>query len=195
MTYTQNIPDGPNNPSQDQPLMKANTNAIFSLIGTDHINFNLPNSGYHNIIHQPPQGSDPVSIAGINQVYAKNVTPNSTVTSTDTQLFTETGAGIISQLTGNLLGLEGYAWVGGILLQWGQSSSTSTTITFKDRVAGAIPFPTQCFSVYTSLRSIVSIPVPAASIGIVSKSTTQFKTQAQGDLSTISGFFWLAIGY
>ena len=49
VTYFTDIPDGPNNPSQDQPLMKINTNATDQIIAVDHYSFNTSDSsgGYH----------------------------------------------------------------------------------------------------------------------------------------------------
>lgn len=74
VTYNLDIPDGPNNPSNDQPKMKTNTNAIQTLVAVDHVGFNtnglLPNGigGQHlqvsfggkNTPGAPP--TDPLSI-------------------------------------------------------------------------------------------------------------------------------------
>lgn len=52
ISYNNNIPDAPNNPSNDQPLMKTNTNAIDSILQVDHYSFNTTNfSGNHLQIH------------------------------------------------------------------------------------------------------------------------------------------------
>ena len=53
--YNRDIPDGPNNPSVDQPDMKENTNSIDELINQDHISFEQNNGGFHKTIHQPNQ--------------------------------------------------------------------------------------------------------------------------------------------
>lgn len=45
--YNTDIPNAPNNPSNDQPLMKVNTNSINSLIGIDHVGFSTNGSGIH----------------------------------------------------------------------------------------------------------------------------------------------------
>lgn len=50
ISYNNNIPAAPNNPSNDQPLMRDNTNAINSILDIDHITFNSgagENSGQH----------------------------------------------------------------------------------------------------------------------------------------------------
>lgn len=96
INYILGIPDAPNDPSVDQPDMKTNNDAIPQLIDIDHIGFNdttFPN-GYHDVIHQPPQVADPAAVPGIGQTYVKTV-------SGDQQLFFESGAGVISNLTGS----------------------------------------------------------------------------------------------
>lgn len=50
-TYNRDIPDGPNNPSRDQPLMKTNTNSIDDLIAVNHISFRSAGGGQHTLIN------------------------------------------------------------------------------------------------------------------------------------------------
>jgi hypothetical protein len=45
--YNLNIPNPPNAPSTDVPLMKINTNSINSLINVDHVTFGVNGSGIH----------------------------------------------------------------------------------------------------------------------------------------------------
>lgn len=89
--YIQGIPDGPNNPSDDQPDMKINTDSTFDIIKVDHIGFKQNLGGYHNIIHQPPT-TKPAAIPGIGQTYVKTV-------SGDQELFYESGNGVETQIT------------------------------------------------------------------------------------------------
>lgn len=49
VTYNLDIPDGPNNPSNDQPKMKTNTNAIQTLISVDHVGFNTDGSAPNGV--------------------------------------------------------------------------------------------------------------------------------------------------
>lgn len=201
LNYTTGIPDTPNNPTNDQPAMKTNTNSINSIIQIDHHGFKDNLGGYHTIIHQDAQVTDPANIPGppqINQVYVKSYTPDTTGGVADTQLFTRTALGAISQLTGYLSGLEGYQWIGGVLVQWGQVATTATsgTETFKDRAAGAIPFPNNCWNVSLTLSSSgVAGVVPLAVIAVRTFSATQFKWKASGlAASNMDGFYWMAIG-
>lgn len=53
ISYNLNIPDAPNNPSDDQPLMQINTNALDTIIAIDHISFNTANGGNHQQVHLP----------------------------------------------------------------------------------------------------------------------------------------------
>ncbi len=46
-TYTRDRPDGPNNPSVDQPVMKVNTNSIDDILAVDHVSFNTAGGGEH----------------------------------------------------------------------------------------------------------------------------------------------------
>jgi len=47
IAFNQNIPNPPNNPSSDVPLMQSNTNSEFSIWAVDHFTFNNNNSGWH----------------------------------------------------------------------------------------------------------------------------------------------------
>jgi hypothetical protein len=45
--YTRDIPDAPNNPSNDQPKMKINNNSVEDLIAVDHVTFRASPGGTH----------------------------------------------------------------------------------------------------------------------------------------------------
>ena len=217
-TYNNNVPNPPDDPADDVGDMNQNTKSISGIIATDHIGFGFANGGFHNLIHQPNQTVggqavwDPANptiisaiqatkISGVQQTFPLLYTPNSTVTATDTQLFSMTGGGGISQLTGNLTGSDGWCWVGGVLLQWGSFVKSAghwpgviSTITFKDRVTGAIPFPNACFIVLTTFMGPTS--ASSAEICIDSKSATNFTWEVAGNTSdpSYNGFYWVAVG-
>jgi len=46
-SYSRDIPDGPNNPTQDQPNMKINTNSIEDILNVDHVTFRQVPGGTH----------------------------------------------------------------------------------------------------------------------------------------------------
>lgn len=65
--YNLNIPDAPNNPSDDQPKMQENTNSIDSLVAIDHYTFADATAGQHKQITLAGKNAagaqtDPVSV-------------------------------------------------------------------------------------------------------------------------------------
>jgi hypothetical protein len=120
LTYTAGIPNTPNNPSNDQPIMKVNNDSNNIIWGIDHHGFNDNQGGWHNIIRMPvgvPAVPPPAILlpAPVGQVFVNTV-------GTDVQLFYESSLGVVTQLT-NSTGSAGYlgikAWalagVGGII--------------------------------------------------------------------------------
>lgn len=215
--YVPDIPNQNNDPSFDAPNMRLNTNAIRDLIAIDHVGFNtnVSQSGYHNVIHQNNNGTRsgvgavfsgiPAAIANVNQIFAALYTPDTTGGVIDTQLFNRTGLGGVSQLTGNLSQNDGWQWVGGILIQWGtvafggSQSHETAVVTFKDRVAGAIPFPNNCFVVIPQLQvASQSETIASNTIAIRSKSNTQFRwvynSSSSSGSTAYPGFYWIAVG-
>jgi hypothetical protein len=221
-TYVTNIPASGNNPSDDQPDMEVNTNSIPLLIGEDHHQFNDPLGGYHLIVHQDPNPLGPGPITWdqatrtpsqaitnivsppINQLVTMLVATQTAATSTDTQLFNYTANGGWSQLTGALTGTspsDGYCWAGGILIQWGVKVGltpfTDGTVTFINRVSGAIAFPQQCFvvmatPVYTTTSSSSNFCTVAIDTASINKNSFNWSFNAGS--SDYKGFFWVAIG-
>lgn len=191
--YYLNIPDGPNNPSNDWPLMQTNTNSTAGIIGVDHIGFGQNNGGYHTIIHMPPQTS-PSVLSGIGQFYSKTTTIGAV---TDQNLFYTSGQGFVFQLTGNVRGDNGYQYLGGTIIQWGKISGLSgswpsgiQTVTYSGN--------NLTFSVDTFNVNVTFIGPTSSSTGdicIISKSTTGFQWEFTGSSSSsFDGFYWFAIG-
>jgi len=70
-TYNRDIPNPPNNPSQDVPSMKINTNSIDDLIAVDHYSFNVTNGGLHKQVQMPSIiGVPPGLISNTTNLYA-----------------------------------------------------------------------------------------------------------------------------
>ena len=202
ITYYPNIPNPPNDPSVDVPDMQRNTNAIPQFLEIDHVGFNTnsnPN-GYHKIIHQVPENVDPVTIAGIGQIYSKNVTVNSVI---DSQLFYKTALGGISQLTGNSASQNGYQWIGGMLLQWGIVNSTSSSGTVSLSAFPNIVFPNNLFILSFTAKYNSSVGTPGSQATYAPDtspanatpiSTTAFNWRLFTNSSDWRGFYWIAIG-
>jgi hypothetical protein len=175
ISYTLGIPNGPDNPSNDQPNMKTNNDNIAAFVAIDHQPFDVNNSGYHTDVHMIPQ-SPPVAIGGIGQLFSQNVTVNSIV---DTQLFFKTGLNGLSQLTGNAAVSPGYQWIGGVLLKWGRNpiGAVSFSSTF--------PAFNHVYGLVLGDNSISAVPVSYSAL--TTSGFTLFSTGA-------TNVFWLAIG-
>ncbi len=177
--------------------IRDNLDGTFQTLSIDHSNQNQSNPGYHTVIHQKTQSSVS-TVAGINQLFSgvpgtlvvNAVTTSAIPNNGDVQFYSLTGAGGLSQLTGNVGSAEGFCWVGGILIQWGSvaaTTSTTGTVTFNSR-ANCPSFPHACLNVYTTLKGSIVSDI----ISIVSSSTTQFVWKKS--TATLAGFAWFAIG-
>lgn len=201
INYTNNIPNPPNAPSSDVPLLQANTNALSSIVAIDHQGFGATISGYHTVIHQSPQSGNPGAIASVGQTYTKTV-------SGDQQLFYESGGGVVNQLTGPnaaSAASNGYTWIGGILIQWGNTNTVSGgsfasgtangTVTFS---SSNIAFPNNCFFVVSTAYYTTAGGAPSGASSVnINQSTlskTIFDWTFNSNSSKYKGIYWYAIG-
>ncbi len=223
MAYLTTIPVAGSKLSVSQPQIQGNFLTANTVMDIDHYPFNdvSTEQGYHKVIHQPPyngnswqptipQTGQPGLIANVNQLLSLYYTPDSSGAVTDTQLFAESAAGNVYQLTGNLKTQEGWAWMGGMLVQWGRvtfapvGGQANGTVIFKDRDSPTnlcIPFPNACLFVIPSFFRTNSSTLgdPANSITIVNTGghptdKTQF-SWAVNVTSTLTIFNWVAVGY
>lgn len=202
MVYNPNIPQPTDLLSDSQKNILDNFSTANTVMGIDHYPFDnsTSNKGYHKDIHIVKRVGNATNVAGTDILFSKDYTPNATVTSTDTQLFNITANGGVSQMTGNHQANDGWVWCAGLLIQWGRITgkagawpTISTQLTFKDRVAGAIPFPTNCYMVNVSFIGPTSSST--GDICINSVSSTSFFWQFTGSSSaSYDGFYWIAIG-
>jgi len=206
IAYNRDIPNAPNNPSNDQPLMKINNNAIDSILKVDHHGFNDATnlSGFHTVIHQDAQTANPAPIAGppaIGQTYTRSITPTGGVA--DVQLFYLSALGVATQLTGPSsvsATTNGYVYLpGGILMQWGVNLtpiSPGSNTTFSQNFN--INFPNGSFIVTgNGLYANASKPDSSGSLNIrqsVLGNKTKFDYQFYTNSSSYIGFTWFAIG-
>jgi len=191
-SYTPGYPPDGSSLGQTKASIRNNLDGTFQTLSVDHINNNgQPGSnpaGYHNVIHVVPQGSNPGAVTGFGQLFSKTV---NSFTS-DEALFWETGSGLVQQLTVNLTPsatTNGYTFLpGGIIMQWGQSTSSSATQT----VTFPVAFPTNCFNVQVTNTSSSTTASGSNVLYSSGFSKTGFTFKYAG--SSINGFFWFAIG-
>lgn len=198
-TFTQGYPPDGSSLGQTKAVIRDNIDGTFLTLAVDHVNNNgqpTPNpAGYHKIIHQVTQ-TNVSTISGVNQVFSgipgtlivNGITTPTIPANGDTQLYSLTGMGGLSQLTGNSATANGYCWVGGILIQWGTKSSSGGV----QNVTLPIPFPKNFFiSQATMIRNSGNVDtvyaLTTATVGVVT--TISFR-----DTSSGNSFFWFAIG-
>lgn len=190
-TYTPGYPPDGSSLGQTKSTIRNNLDGTFETLNVDHVNNNgQPGSnpaGYHTIIHEVTQASVS-TVMGVNQVFAGipgTLSVDMTLTPAvpangDTQLYSLTGTGVLSQLTGSLASVNGYAWVGGILLQWGRTTAASP-------VSFPIAFPNNCFNV--QLTSYVT-STQFYLTGVITTSAFSFSPAIPAG----SRMYWFAIG-
>lgn len=203
--YTPGIPNGPNNPSDDQPNMKDNNDSNLAIWNIDHYGFVNPLGGWHKNIRLPQiaGNTDPTAVnpgngfpANAGQIYTRTING-------DLELFYESSAGVVNQLTAAIIptpGVNGYTFLpGGILVQWGLVNfSTSPLLagTVLFTIPPNIQFPNAIFNVQATLIGTSTNPQTLQISDTTPPSTTQFVWNfTRAPLGTsYEGFFWFAIG-
>ena len=196
-TYTPGYPPDGSFLGQTKSTIRNNLDGTFETLGVDHVNNNgVPGSnpaGYHTIVHEVPQTAVS-TVAGFGQIFCGvpgTLTVNGTATKAvpnngDTQFYSLSSSGVLTQLSGYSASGNGYAWVGGVLLQWGSGTATSSGATINFPIA----FPSNVFSVtatvYNSGSNVRSVSeVSAASLSsftaISTNSTNQIYFIAVGN--------------
>jgi hypothetical protein len=200
--------------AQDQPLMEANNKYYAHTLVVDHQigdatagltgnrNDGIAGEGYHNVIHLNTQAMDPAP-SSVGQLYSK------TIAGSD-ELFYESIAGIVSQLTGpggQVLNYNGYAQIGPLLFQWGFVNGThgaNNTFNLGDNgtVTFTIPFPNKIVNVTTCMNwnsttagSISSGSAVNAAPDYGKTTNSKFNWQVGGSGSSFTVFYWLAFGF
>lgn len=194
MTYTANIPFDGQTLGNSKSQVRGNFTNYFNLISVDHNAPNATNQGYHKVIHFSNQGGDPATIAGVGQVYTKTVTD---AYGSGPQLFYRSGGGGVSQLTGSSATANGYAWCGGILIQWGSktllANGSATTITF-NTTANCINFPNNIFNVQLTMSDTSNSPSENGVFVKAGTLTTSGFNVVNSSSSVVNVVYWMAIG-
>lgn len=200
-TYTPGYPPDGSSLGQTKATIRNNLDGTFETLGVDHINNNgAPGSqpaGYHTLVHQVSQTSVS-TLTNYNQIFSgipgtlvvnSNTTP-SIPSNGDTQLYSLSSAGVLSQLTGNVANANGYVWVGGILFQWGTIASTSSNPS----VSFSPAFPNNLFSVQVTRTHNNTSPGSSFSYWVNTASYTNTGFQIINNDGHTWSYNWLAIG-
>jgi hypothetical protein len=198
-TYTPGYPPDGSSLGQTKSTIRNNLDGTFQTLAVDHVNNNGQTgsqpAGYHTIIHQVPQ-STVTTVANYNQVFSGvpgSLIVNGVTTPTippggDQQLYSLTGAGALSQLTGRLANATGYCWCGGMLFQWGVTTPSTGNIN----VIFPVAFPNNAFNVQaTPLRAIGTF---TTDFSVTSLVNSGFTINNANSATTSLAYYWFAIG-
>jgi hypothetical protein len=203
-TYTPGYPPDGSSLGQTKATIRNNLDGTFQTLAVDHINNNgQPGSqpaGYHNIIHQVTQ-TNVSTVTGVNQIFSgvpgtlivNGVTTPAVPAGGDTQLYSLTGNGGLTQLTGSNVSATGYTWAGGILIQWGFVNSIASSFQTQNF---PVPFPHVCLGVFTQIYGNNTLPGGEGTIDIKKSavSGSSFQWAMITNSSQYIGFYWWAIG-
>lgn len=197
--YQPNIPTGTVNLNQDYSNIQGNFQQLDTTFGIDHFAFSdtTSNNGYHTVVHLSKQSATPSPVATSGEIYSKIATQ----IISDTALFYQTGTGINVQMTMNVAPIaaaRGLTFLpGGMLMQWGTITITSThqtgTVTY---ATGGVAMPTGTLQVFFSLNANSStVTSQSNTISVVSSTNTEFTYLYNGNgPGSYPSFNWLAIG-
>ena len=195
-TYTTGIPNGPNNPSNDQPIMQTNTNSINSIFKIDHFGFNnaAAQGGWHQQSTYPQVAAAPTTASGQLALYSKAGTSGSALFMVRDNVGATEVALTSSAIAAPVRTALGYTWLpGNLLLQWGFTALINpgaTTITFQQAFASVAGFgPIVTFAPFAS--------APTSSTGNVYISGTNninFVVQNTDKSGQVINLYWHAIG-
>lgn len=198
-SYTPGYPPDGASLGQTKSTIRNNLDGTFQTLAIDHIDNNgQPGSqpaGYHTIIHEVSQTSVN-TVAGYNQVFAGvpgtlvvNATPTPAIPpGGHSQLYSLNSNGGLHQLTGALATSTGYAWTGGILMQWGTTTASTGDIS----VSFPVNFPNNAFNV--QVTAIRAAGTYTTNFAVSNLSTTGFSIHNANSSATSLAYYWFAIG-
>lgn len=195
--YNPNIPQPTDTGATMQPAVLLNFGAIMDLIDVDHVDFASINAGKHNKITFPVQSEAPTFTAGELGLFSEL-----SGTTDVNELYVYNAAGVANPITASILstnaapsGQPGWCYLPcGILMKWGMSSATGTTV---------VPFPVAAnIPVFTGISSLLVTTVAAAGADQFAYRVSYTPTQmtvygsARTTVSTATvSFEYIAIGY
>jgi|SRR6185312_6839438 len=176
--YNNNVPNGPDDPADDQPQMLINTQNIPIWTEIDHIGYNKENGGIHKQVtmnvQNPPGLGD-----GTGVFYANTFDSN-------TWPVWENVLGSFQLMGSNSFLTNGYVTLaGGLIVQWGVTPPVIVPVVFP------IPFKFNLFSIQMTPQSSTSgINI----VSVTSSSLTGFTSKVNTSAGSFNGAFWIAIG-
>lgn len=180
MTYNASIPQSTDLISNSQPQILANFGQLNTQFAVDHVAFNTGSgngNGHHKQVFFDNAPSAPTVSGTQSAVYPGLV-------SAVQQLFFKNAAGA-TQLTGTTVGSgSGYTFLpGGIILKWGSSGTTGSSVAFP------VAFPNNCWSMIVTGTSTLY-----TGGFVVSALSASNYTVSRTSGSGATGYYYIAIG-
>lgn len=179
------IPNLPNNPVNDVPLMQTNFANISGFLGVDHVAPGATNAGIHQQVHLVNE-SAPGLIGTGGVLYANLISGNSFP-------FWQNALGsfpLFSPVTASASGM--ITLPGGIILMWGSvASTTNGTVGFSPN------FPNNAFVVMTQPYYTGAPPSSGgvATVAVLNPITAAgFTWKFLTPSGAYGGFYWFALG-
>lgn len=186
MAYQSSKPESTDILSQSQSDIKGNFTSIESLVGENHVTFDIPNAGKHKHVTLPEQAAAPATAIDEIALYAKAVGGNSALFIRPENSGTE-----IDISTAVTAAIGTCTLPSGIILKWGTGTANQAAAT-----TFAAPFPTGCLNVSISPRETGGsqhfVQVKDGSL-----TAAQFQTYCYSRSGTVNttGIYYFAIGY
>lgn len=185
ISYNLGIPDAPDNPSTDQPLMKVNNDNIATYVAVDHVAFNTTGSGKHNQVTFQN-----------NNIPAIPTSPPvlfTTLVGSLPQLLWYSGDATHTANQYSIVSSPGSAvLLGGLIIKWGNfsisgGSNSSVPITFNN------PFPSGFFALSLIPDTSTGTSNNVASFTRTGSGQAGFTAYRSGTSGTVT-YFYIAIG-
>lgn len=209
MAYQANIPQPNNLLSQSQDDILNNFQAIQTLIGVNHVNFNDADQGKHKWITFPQQGATPPGGSGFNPGELGMYNAIYSVSTQNELFINKTNQATVVQIpsTASILSVNsapasisaGYSYLpSGIILRWGSvTGATGSNTQTLGSNPNAGPALTQILSVQLTPYSSAGGDVDFA-VRLVSASVSSFTVFVSNRTTTgaaTGGYTFLVMGY
>lgn len=181
-TYFPNIPQAGDNPSDTQPQLLSNFQALDAAIDRNHKSLSdTANSGRHEVVEMEEQSSDPTPVATYGSLYVKDDGGTQNLYMIDDASTIHQFTNAFTAATSGELTIPG-----GLVLKWGFEGvvTNGQTITYPTPFSSAT-YNVQISSTRGDAQNRI-IHVNAASV-----SAASFAVQTD---SSNLGMYWLAIG-
>jgi len=190
-TYTSNIPQPGDNPSQSQDQILQNFQSISTNNSVNHVQFNDPDQGKHKFLQMPEQGSPPTTAANEAGFYSQE----SSLTGMTELVFRRESNGSEIEFTGFQGATNGWTRLpSGILLKWGTGTGSGISTT-SFPVSANIPVFTAVYNALVTVGDSSPTPNTFATLrGFTTTGITIFGSSRTSTSSTKVTFSYLVIG-